>query len=169
MWSIIPVWENGGNTTTREMESYINFAGIAAGELPAFFSRCDFQTDVANPNIVLGPKQASNVSFMERSSEIFRRFQQRDVKKLYFWGYAKYRDQFSEDQHITRFCFDVQRIVGKPDDGNSGLKILYALCPTGNCTDEQCHAEDQKLPPSEKAACKLQIIPNQLPESGPPG
>jgi hypothetical protein len=168
LWSFIPVWENGGNTTTKEMTSFINYFEPMNGDLPEFFSRCDFETKIPNPNIVLGPKQPSNIAFWELRPEVLKQFQDGGAKKLYFWGYTKYKDQFTSDQHITRFCFDVKRIIGDPNDRNASMKVLYGLCSFGNCTDEECHSEDQKLLPSEKAICKLQYIPGELPKEGSP-
>jgi hypothetical protein len=166
MWAVIPVWENGGNTSTRDLKTYINFAGILEKDLPAFFSRCDFENSSPIPGMVLGPKQASTASYMEKPPEVFSQFQNHGMKKLYLWGYAKYREQFSNEERITRFCFDVQRIVGKPEDGASALKILYAMCRAGNCADDQCYAEDKALLPVDNKTCKLEFIPN-LPAKEP--
>ena len=45
----------------------------------------------------------------------------------------------------TRFCFDVKHVTGNPRDENATLKMLYGLCTEGNCTDDQCKAEDEKM------------------------
>jgi hypothetical protein len=146
-WDFIPQWVNGGNITTKDMKMRINFVGLdAAPGVNPGFSRCDVISQPSAP-IVLGPKQVSSVAFFNTPSETFVDFQKGDaIKKLYLWGRATYYDGFTSKQRITRFCFDIERILGNPTDSDANLRMLHTLCTEGNCTDDECDREDDRLP-----------------------
>jgi hypothetical protein len=146
-WKFIPQWMNGGNITTQDMKMRINLVGL--GESPGVrdgFSRCDVISGPSAP-IVLGPKQVSSVAFFDTPAKTFVDFQKGTTKKLYIWGWARYRDDFSKKPRTTRFCFDIRSIVGNPTRPNSEIKLLHNLCTESNCTDDECDKEDANLPP----------------------
>ena len=145
-WAVIPQWVNGGNTTTKEMKMR---TALLAYDNPAIylrgFTRCDPNPKSPTVPVVLGPKQTSTTMFYEAPSTPFKGFQDGTFKKLYMFGWARYFDQFSDKQRVTRFCFDIQRVVGNPADANSNLQLLHGLCTEGNCTDNECEKEDEQL------------------------
>lgn len=146
-WDFIPQWVNGGNITTKDMKMRINFVGLdAAPGVNPGFSRCDVISQPSSP-IVLGPKQVSSVTFFSAPGETLLAFQKGTTKKLYLWGRATYNDGFTSKQRITRFCFDIDNILGNPTDSNANLRVLHTLCAEGNCTDDECDKEDNSLPP----------------------
>jgi hypothetical protein len=120
------------------------------------FSRCDVASQPPSVPIVLGPKQPSTVSFLSTPGEEFVKFQNGTTKKFYLWGRSTYYDSFSAKRRITRFCFDIEKIIGNPMDPMGKLDLLHGLCTESNCTDEDCDKEDARLPPASCTAPKFQ-------------
>jgi hypothetical protein len=151
LWNLIPQWVNGGNITTKDMKIKISSVGFAEtpGVSPGW-TRCDISDTISGPSVpnVLGPKQISSVAFLTVPGEVFSSFQAGRTKKLYIWGKAIYRDDFSLKRRITRFCFDTESIVGNPSDPKDNIRFFHSLCAEGNCTDEECDKEDASLPPA---------------------
>jgi hypothetical protein len=144
-WLTVPIWENGGNTPTRDMKSKISVL-VAPIKFPDGISRCDFNARAAPVPIVLGPKATSKVRFFEMPSKMISQFQDtKGIKTFYVWGWATYRDVFSDSERITRFCLDVSHVIGNPNDASTDIRLSYGLCSEGNCTDDECKKEDERL------------------------
>jgi hypothetical protein len=157
-WAGTPIWENGGNTSTGLMKSRLNLT-LAITEaqgvnlsLPSGFTRCDMNLKAPTVESFLGPKASSKARFFDLDADAFARFQQHPQKRAsHIWGWARYADPFSERERITRYCLDVQHVIGDPNDIKSDLRLSYSLCSEGNCTDGDCEAENEKLQPNSTA------------------
>jgi len=159
-WQVIPRWENAGNTATYQMSSRINYYSLPT-DLPTGFSRCDF--DAQETRFVLSSKEKSNVSFMRIDPTTLQNFKIAGsaVRHMKFWGWTKYQDTVAYQDHITRFCWNIESIGGNPSDPNANLRMTHSLCKEGNCTDKECEAEDAAnySIPKTPQGCKLAFIP----------
>jgi hypothetical protein len=171
-WQAIPRWENAGNTATFEMTSHINYYNLPS-DLPTRFSRCDFDSE--HVRLILSGKDKSNVSFMRIVPTAVSAFKSGDSKSRHmkFWGWAKYKDAIDYQNHITRFCWNIESIGGDPGDPNANLRMTHSLCSEGNCTDKECEAEDAAnySIPKTPNGCTLALIPiqpNATPAPSPP-
>ena len=164
-WAVTPQWANGGNTTTKDMNMHVGFWGADDSDpRPYGYSRC--ATDAKAVPFVLGPKQISAVGLAQFDPDVFEAIQSRNAKQFKSWGWARYTDQFSDKPRITRFCFDIKHVTGNPRDENATLKMLYGLCTEGNCTDDQCKAEDEKMASTKaKADQYCADLNKQFPQS----
>jgi hypothetical protein len=57
---------------------------------------------------------------------------------MYFWGVATYNDILpGTEEHITRFCYMTDAVIGDPMNVSRDLRIDFRQC-AGNCTDSEC-------------------------------
>lgn len=134
-WEFFPQWENGGATQTRLMRQHVN-KGFAEGELPSNFDFHDAGEEDNRPyflaakgGILTGPLLVDP----DMLTEVKNR-----KKRLYFWGWAAYRDVFeSSEPHLTEFCNELIIPDGNMVTGEGG-RFLYVPCTSYNCTDEDC-------------------------------
>jgi hypothetical protein len=128
-------WENGGTTPTRDMITHISERWFAK-PLPENFGFPDYPENSTPFKMFVGPK-ATN-----RSSPIF--VPAHDISAirnhsghLYFWGWARYRDVFTDTpEHVTRFCTEITDVIGALDGPSVNLQT--ANCNRGNCYDDEC-------------------------------
>lgn len=121
--AVIPLWENGGNTSTKDMTFRVHIA-LTGQPTPEGFSRCDVDPGSKTVSTFLGPKAVGNISAFTHEAEPIRDFQMRKgYAKFYIWGRANYFDQFSDVPRITRFCLEVFHVAGDPKDASSNLKF----------------------------------------------
>jgi hypothetical protein len=141
-FDIVPQWENTGSSETIGILAYIS-RYLSDTELPQGFTNGDFPGSTPVP-ITLGPKAISNVTYSSIAKTCLSQFNRRDdLRKFYIWGWAKYGDTLTSDQHVTRFCWDIDQVVFSPD-GEVG-RISHNLCSEGNCTEKDCIAPTEKL------------------------
>lgn len=66
--------------------------------------------------------------------------------RLYFWGWAAYRDVFQESKpHLTDFCQELTAIDGDITTAEN-VRFVFTMCESHNCADETCedYAEVEK-------------------------
>lgn len=156
IFDIIPQWENSGNSETLDMNIYLNSA-LTPNALDPRFSFADFQPMKLVP-FVLGPKVISDVSVVSVPEDCLKQFNRRDgIGKFYIWGWAKYRDSLTPNDHLTRFCWDI-RAVTFSEDGKSG-RLFHSLCDLGNCADGQCKEPEPISIQFPNVDCKSSDVP----------
>ncbi len=136
-FSINPVWENVGNTPTRDMTIYTN----PAKEIKRPLLEMSMPK---TPNISPG-MLAPHATGMGSSSYVTgdQLLAIRDGKlKMYMWGWAHYRDVFSgTPERQSRFCIIVSTFQGDP---NVPGEASVSGPPCGQygdnyeCSDSEC-------------------------------
>jgi hypothetical protein len=134
--------ENTGATPTRGLVDHVN-VGTNAGQLPDTFEYPDVNGNISYPSVI-GPKETIFTPDLFLEPQVIQDF--RDGKKrLFFWGWAKYRDIFKDTpEHITKFCFELVAFEGNPWTGVNPLnpskigRSRMSTCPNNNCMDEEC-------------------------------
>jgi hypothetical protein len=141
-FDIIPQWENTGNSETVGMHAYLN-RSIIHFDYPTGFSNTNVPGQPIVP-IVLSPKTASSTNFGTIAKACLSQFNLRDgVKHFYVWGWASYGDTLTADQHVTRFCWDIDQLIFAPDGQIN--RVSHNLCQEGNCADKDCAVPTEKL------------------------
>lgn len=107
-WRIEPVWENTGNTPTRDMTNYISFEPMTP-EMPITFDFPDIVTDVQGrpAKMLIGPKHIryGQAQIIEPDHALASRL---GALKIYLWGWADYKDVFKmTGRHRTEFCYEI--------------------------------------------------------------
>jgi hypothetical protein len=133
-WTLIPIWENSGNTPPVEGHMYVNWLPVPQ---PAGFSKCQIGSSV-QPLISIAPHGTTNVASVSFPAIALNNFKNGQRPKLNIWGWFKYKDVIVGDTHITRFCWDITRVIGNPDDVSNPVSLLHSLCEEGNCFDDDC-------------------------------
>jgi hypothetical protein len=161
-FDVIPEWENSGATETIGMTAQLN-RHLADRPLPEWFSYGDVTND--HVPIVLGPHATSNITFTTISKICLSQLNRRDgVDKFYIWGWTKYRDTETRDEHTTRFCWDIDQATFS--QGGNTVRLSHKLCARGNCVDDQY---PQPVPGAYQiyvAPCKADVV--KKPVSAPP-
>lgn len=135
-FDVIPEWENSGASQTVSMKARLNFY-FSQGEIPDGFNFGDLSQANAVP-IVLGPKAVTSVTFAPLEKNCLSQFNRRDgISKFYIWGWAKYRDTLTKDEHTTRFCWDIHKAIFSED--KKTVRLAHSLCPSGNCSENDCN------------------------------
>jgi hypothetical protein len=161
-FDIIPEWENTGVSETRNMRAH-NSRYMSDIELPNGFSFGDMPA--FEVPIILGPKSTSNITFETISRTCLAQFNRRDaIGKFYMWGWAKYGDTLTDDQHTTRFCWDIDQVVFSAD-GNSA-RLSHGLCGEGNCSDKDCPLPEKLAYQIRNFECKGEL-PGPTPNPNP--
>jgi hypothetical protein len=139
-WFIYPDVTNMGNSSTRNM-----LVSSAFGERKATRDPDAWQapSDKAIADMMLsvrpydlGPQQSlpsygMSMTFNVKGLD--------DCQEFFFFGQLVYGDKFTEDRHVTKFCF----IVGGPGEGGGdGNSPLTAPCSDYNCADDGCWSDD---------------------------
>lgn len=139
-WLFFVAVKNSGNTPTRQMRMHVNFDANHTGEFPPDFAYPDMNTSAqkADPKddipILIGPNskiysQQLRVS-ADKISEVVR-----GDNRLFFYGWASYRDQFDKTPlHRTEFCFEIANLTIKGDS----VGFVPASCRHHNCADDEC-------------------------------
>jgi hypothetical protein len=161
-WALIPIWENSGNTPPVDGRMYVNQIPEQQALRPGF-SKCQVG-DSVQPLISVAPHGTTNVAALDLSAVELNLFKNGQRKKLYIWGWFTYKDTIVNESHMTRFCWDVKRLIGTPDDTANPVNLLHALCDEGNCFDDDCKENingELKLP--DIPGCHIDI--RELPPS----
>jgi hypothetical protein len=140
-WNFTPVWQNSGNTPTKEMHNHINIR-IFDGPLPRDWDFPDSwpaNTPVADRRPT--PLGAPPKGTVRGQSVGISVDQMRDIvsgsKQLYMWGWAIYNDVFPNTvQHVTRFA--VQIVAGGDPTDKDKMSFGFQLVGRYNCSDEEC-------------------------------
>jgi hypothetical protein len=135
-WAFIPIWENSGNTPPVDGHMYVNHFPAPQALRPGF-SKCQIG-DGVEPLISIAPHGTTNVSTFNIRSSALTLFKNGNRKKFYIWGWFTYKDAIAGESHMTRFCWDVQRVIGNPVDITTSVDLPHALCDEGNCFDDDC-------------------------------
>jgi len=132
-WSFRPVWENSGETHTKNMTIHTDHE-LRDSRLPLNFAFRDNQN--AHGVMLLGPKaaQAGGATREFTTSELLE--VQSGKRFLYVWGWVKYNDIFpGTPNRITRFC---GQVIVSGDPAKSSAVFTYPIHPAGNCADDEC-------------------------------
>jgi len=138
-WRFYLPIENSGDTPTKGLKAVFNFNGIQNAELSDFR---DFGT--AN-SFNLGPKAMLSSEGLDVSPETVKNIQTHKAR-LFFYGWACYRDQFKDTPvHITEFCYEVPFFKASPIPGSTDWRIVTSLsaCTSHVCVDDECKAQDK--------------------------
>ncbi len=143
-YSIIPMWENSGNTPTRDMTIYVN----------SYFEFTPMPPDFLFPPFISGekipifaePKATFGGSFIDKTGDELAEVKA-GTKFFYMWGEARYRDIFVDTtEHITRFAYQVT-VLGDPTKAPSPdnvIQMTTIILPRHNCADEECERQETK-------------------------
>src|SRR5262249_984193 len=100
----------------------------------------------------------STTSFDAIPKACLLQFNKRDgLGKFYIWGWAKYKDTETPEEHITRFCWDVDQAVFSAD--GSTVRLSHKLCPRGNCPDKPCPEPEHGSFLVRVFSCRQEIVP----------
>jgi hypothetical protein len=140
-YSIVPIWENSGNTPTRDMTIYVN-SYFESTPMPSDFRFPPFISSEKIP-IFAGPKATFGGSWVTKTGDELAKVKA-GTKYFYIWGEARYRDIFATiPDHITRFAYQIT-VLGNPADppgpGNV-IQLNTSALPRHNCADEECERD----------------------------
>jgi hypothetical protein len=149
-WRVGPIWQNSGDTPTRNMRLYTD--GILTNVLmsPNF----DFnQIDPAQPPGpgMLGPKmhsgggQAPHMPGPGLTPQDLLDIQA-GRKFFYLWGWVRYSDTLpGTDEHLTRYCWRIicngNPLIFNPLVDPNGVRFFNLYEARGNCADEECQLQ----------------------------
>lgn len=137
-YSIVPIWENSGNTPTRDMTIYVN-SYFQSKPMPSDFRFPPFISNEKIP-IFAGPKASFGGSFVIKTGDELAEVKA-GTKYFYIWGEARYRDIFANTpEHVTRFAYQIT-VLGdptKPQVPGNVLQMSTNTLPRHNCADEEC-------------------------------
>ena len=141
-WSIHPVWRNGGDTPTVSL--FLNVNSSRDKQLPDNFDFPDAQGETIQ--MVVGAHSTVAASTITISGTDLAAVSN-GTKFLYIWGWAKYRDIFSNTpERITRFCVQVTHVLGDPtnvyNQQTNPLELTFAFYKQNNCIDEGCQRQE---------------------------
>jgi hypothetical protein len=150
-WRVAPVWENSGDTPTRDLRIYTD-GWFSNAPIPADFNFNTITPPVQPANGLLGPKVSNNGGqyphFPHQAALTPQDILdvQTGRKFFYVWRWARYRDILPDTpEHITRFCWRVL-FTGSPFAFNplvnaNGVTVSNHYENRGNCTDEECRSQ----------------------------
>jgi hypothetical protein len=156
LWIAQPIWENVGNTPTRDLQLYMNWCP-RIDVLPSNFTYPDLAGAEGQTSYTpLGPHQtkygpltysigAQPMSMIQQHKALF-----------YFYGWAKYHDTLHPKviMHRTNFCYVNNDFVGNPLD-RTGTPIVRNC--NYECADSEC--DRQPIPKAEDSgACGIAFI-----------
>lgn len=133
-WTMYPVIESVGNTQTKYLRFYSDFAECGNPNLPLKQFSVQSNDPQAYRHQLIGPK--SNVS---GTTATFQANQcNGTVADIIVSGIIKYSDIFSY-VHLTEFCNYIVRVdsLGNYPAGQA-VRINAIPCNQHNCTDEEC-------------------------------
>jgi hypothetical protein len=153
-WTFTPVFENSGNTLTRNLRVYPfalfkskPFGGVMIGAQQAIEVSLDSSVAVKTPedpdsvkhepgsdrNFVIGPHSSVQVGGTGLTADDLKP----DSPSFFVFGTVHYDDTFPKTpSHKTKYCFVVS---GIPSVGEQ--KPHFGLCTHWNCTDDECDAD----------------------------
>lgn len=136
--TIQPIWENSGNTGTRNGRGHINWKFFERS-IPSEFDFPDFDEvgnrvlsyDAFKP-LIIGPRSSSLAPLLDIEPGILR--QARDMQgRILIWGWAEFDEVFGEGKrHRTEFCYQVV-VAGSPASW-----VGFSQYRAYNGVDEDC-------------------------------
>jgi hypothetical protein len=144
-WSFNPLWQNAGDTPTREMQNHISikvFDGSVPNDwdFPDMWPANTAAEDRAPTPLGAAPKgnvrgQSVGGFSIEQMREIIA-----GKKSILMWGWATYRDVFPNTAlHVTRFA--VRIIVGGDPTDAAKISFSFQFVRKYNCSDEECEQQ----------------------------
>ena len=142
-------WVNSGNTPTRRAFSKVDFDATPPAGMTSSF---DF-SDRPSPAEYFPRQFAISSKGAGAATETIpiQYFQSTKAQqtRLYVWGWITYHDIFPRTPtRLSEFCdeiIDVQSSNADMTDPSANIKWTLALCPTHNCSDEECGDYKQKI------------------------
>jgi len=134
--AMVPRWENTGNTPTVNMETFM--VALFSKEQPTEgFSNIPLPgtADADADAISLGAKGTSGAIASILPGNCLREAATGMRGFTYIWGRATYRDVFSDETHITRFCW---RVISFDLSNPFKIHVQHYQCKEGNCIDSEC-------------------------------
>jgi hypothetical protein len=135
-------WKNSGTTPTKNMTFHHSWMPSVVA-LPKDFKFTDLwapnEPKINTPSFA-GPQGRVRTTYTAIPPEIIKAVQEHKLR-LYFWGWAKYRDVFKNTRpHISKYCTEVSDFKGDPFDMDSSHSVLMVTsnCETYNCHDDEC-------------------------------
>ncbi len=136
-FQVNPVWENVGNTPTRNMEIYTN--PIKPILHPILDMTMPKTPDVSAG--LLAPHATGMGGSSTLSGADLLAIRQGRLR-LYIWGWARYHDVFpATAERLTRFCLIVNGVQGDPNVPGEASLAGPPCGPYGDnfeCTDSEC-------------------------------
>jgi hypothetical protein len=136
--TIQPIWENSGNTGTRNGRGHINWKFFERS-IPSEFDFPDFDEvgnrvlsyDAFKP-LIIGPRSTSLAPLLDIEPGILR--QARDMQgRILIWGWAEFDEVFGNGKrHRTEFCYQVV-VAGSPASW-----VGFSQYRAYNGVDEDC-------------------------------
>jgi hypothetical protein len=137
VWRFTVIWENSGNTPTRDLHIYSEYDGLSKAQQHPSFP--DF-SDMRSSPTFLAPKATTRTQPLPIDAAKLLDIQQGKLH-LYIFALATYRDIFAgSPPRVTRGCWELSDIpvdVTKPRP-NARVAALMTQCPVHNCTDDEC-------------------------------
>jgi hypothetical protein len=142
------MWQNSGNTPTKDLEIYtmgcINTSSnplITKGfKFPVVDINCTSVDAAPIPESLLGPKAtmvSKSFDFLPKMMELVN-----SGKHANIWGWARYNDVFEKTpRHLTRFCIELIHFSGNINTPDQTSTATYIPCDYGNCADDECTAQ----------------------------
>lgn len=132
-------WSNSGTTPAQDALGAAS-AQLWASELPDGFDFKDLP-GVKGQTLAIGPKGEGALS-MQLPVNLLAS-QRAGTSRLYVWGWAVYKDIFSDDpDRLNEFCTEVTHVAIPADktmeDPNANVGWALAQCNRHNCYDEDC-------------------------------
>jgi len=137
-----PVWQNSGNTQTKNM---VTMVAIELSD-SIISDQFDFTAaKTATQPALIGPKSQIRGG-TERPITAAEMVEVAAGKKfLYLWGWARYEDIFPDTKpHLTRYCTQVRAagdLLSRPAKDRPGAFIHFSIHPRGNCADDECRLQ----------------------------
>lgn len=131
-YNITTVWENSGNTETRDLQIGGALLQVPVGShpIPPLWS----PSGDASSYILLPKATLPNFTLSMAGSDVNKI---RDIKSfIYIFGFAKYEDAFGK-HHLTLACSRL--FAGQVDYTKAGASGIGGLqCGEYNCADKEC-------------------------------
>jgi hypothetical protein len=137
-----PIWENSGNTPTRNLRIYVS--EIKPAKPP--YANLDFSQTANTVFTAMFIAPHGVIRGADRVISAEDLFNVRDGKSFFYvWGWATYKDTFPNTKpHMTRFCTVLIGAFFDPNDLTKLTGVNTESCPTYNCADEECEEQDRR-------------------------
>ena len=109
-WRFYLPLDNTGNTPAYDLRVHVNFTNVDGTDgLPGDFTYPDYgSTDEPQPPLTIGAKARIYSSPLDISHAIMRKLQLKE-SRLFFYGWANYRDVFEGTTiHRSEFCYELR-------------------------------------------------------------
>lgn len=131
-WHFEPIWENTGQTPTKNFVNYVNWQFFPGGVSPNDVLH-DLGESELQP-ITIAPKQFIVGQGHDILPYLLIKMWRREGVLL-IWGWAEYNDGFSNQLRRTEFC-GFPTLIGNPNHADSVAGFTFY--GTHNGTDDEC-------------------------------